>query len=257
MRKKEVPPLFAGIFNDAICQALLKYVLSLSNKDAERVSKSIISQHITTIIDFIGNNIALTEKLIKNNPLTKIACFTEDICSKAMWDRYADGYKGFAIEYDFSNYVFSICGQCDKKICPDRVHPYLFPIIYSDFRYDATEIVYYHSTLDMSSRTKSQNKIPFPDSLFWIKAFLYKDKTTYSYEKEWRFMCTCQGRMQEKFLELTGKKPTAIYYGTYLPANEREKLRSIAKDKNIKEYEMYVDNNTASYSLNYREIKFD
>lgn len=70
-------------------------------------------------------------------------------------------------------------------------------------------------------------------------------------------MCTCQGRMQEKFLELTGKKPTAIYYGTYLPANEKEKLRSIAKDKNIKEYEMYVDNNTASYSLNYREIKFD
>lgn len=36
--------------------------------------------------------------------LTKIACFTEDIRSLYMWDQYADGYKGYALEYDFRDY---------------------------------------------------------------------------------------------------------------------------------------------------------
>ena len=189
--------------------------------------------------------------------MTKIACFTEDVCSKIMWDRYADGYKGFAVEYDFSEYVFSLCAKCDKRDCLDRVHPYLFPIIYSDCRYDATEIVHYYSTLDMSQQTKSQNNIPFPDTLFWIKAFLHKDKETYVYEKEWRFMCCCENRVQENHIELTVKKPTAIYYGTYLPLEQKKKLSLIARSKGIKEYEMYVNNNTASYSLNYREIEND
>ncbi len=36
----------------------------------------------------------------RQNKETKIACLTEDVRSAHMWDRYADGYKGFALEYD-------------------------------------------------------------------------------------------------------------------------------------------------------------
>ena len=255
--KKEVPPLFTSIFNDEICQSVLENILSMSTDNIVDGVKAISTWDITPIKEFVKRSVVLTEKLIKENPMTKIACFTEDVCSKIMWDRYADGYKGFAVEYDFSEYVFSLCAKCDKRDCLDRVHPYLFPIIYSDCRYDATEIVHYYSTLDMSQQTKSQNNIPFPDTLFWIKAFLYKDKETYAYEKEWRFMCCCENRVQENHIELTVKKPTAIYYGTYLPLEQKKKLSLIARSKGIKEYEMYVNNNTASYSLNYREIEND
>lgn len=39
---------------------------------------------------------------IRSDNTTQIACFTENIRSKFMWDMYADGYKGYALEYDFS-----------------------------------------------------------------------------------------------------------------------------------------------------------
>ena len=70
-------------------------------------------------------------------------------------------------------------------------------------------------------------------------------------------MCCCANRVQENHIELPVKKPTAIYYGTYLPHEQKKELSLIARSKGIKEYEMYVNNNTASYLLNYREIEND
>ena len=55
--------------------------------------KAISTWDITPIKKFVKRSVVLTEKLIKENPMTKIACFTEDVCSKIMWDRYADGYN--------------------------------------------------------------------------------------------------------------------------------------------------------------------
>lgn len=104
--KKEVPPLFTSIFNDEICQSVLENILSMSTDNIIDGIKAISTWDITPIKKFVKRSVVLTEKLIKENPMTKIACFTEDVCSKIMWDRYADGYKGFAVEYDFSEYVF-------------------------------------------------------------------------------------------------------------------------------------------------------
>lgn len=32
-----------------------------------------------------------------------------------MWDQYADGYKGYALEYDFTNYLLQGCLACPKQ----------------------------------------------------------------------------------------------------------------------------------------------
>lgn len=58
----------------------------------------------------------------------KIACFTEGVQSKYMWDRYADGYKGFALEYDFRNCIFRY-GALGMNVN-------LFPVIYTDVKPD-------------------------------------------------------------------------------------------------------------------------
>lgn len=253
-KEKQVPSLFSCIFNEEYCQSVLENILSISETELGERIKNIQLWDVTPVQDFIKQNSALAVKVVKENPMTKIACFTEDIYAKIMWDRYADGYKGFALEYDFSNYVYSRCGQCPEKDCPNRVVPNFFPVIYSDTRYDATAIAQYYSTLNLSIRTKSENRLPFPDTLFWIKAFLYKDRETYAYEKEWRFMCCCEGQKDKDYIELEKFKLKAIYYGIRMAPEHKKILRELAKAKQIREYEMYVDNQSSSYLLNYKEI---
>ena len=61
-----------------------------------------------------------------------------------MWDQYADGYKGYALEYDFTNYLLQGCLACPKQQeCEQENKNYsnLFPVIYSEKRYDATNNV--------------------------------------------------------------------------------------------------------------------
>ena len=68
----------------------------------------------------------------RQNKATKLACFTETVTSKFMWDTYADGYTGFALEYDFRNW--RVLTKNSHAVC-------LFPIIYTSQKMDATEII--------------------------------------------------------------------------------------------------------------------
>lgn len=47
-----------------------------------------------------------------------------------MWDRYADGYKGFALEYDLRKCIF--------KYNSLGMDVNLFPVIYTELRPDVT-----------------------------------------------------------------------------------------------------------------------
>ena len=49
-------------------------------------------------------------------------------------------------------------------------------------------------------------------------------------------------------------RPTAIYYGTDIAPINRKMLHIIAKEKSIKEYQMYIDNKSYLYSMRYREV---
>ena len=67
-------------------------------------------------------------------------------------------------------------------------------------------------------------------------------------------MCCCEGQKDKDYIELEKFKPKAIYYGIRMAPEYKKILRELAKAKQIREYEMYVDNQSSSYLLNYREI---
>jgi len=104
-----------------------------------------------------------------------------------MWDRYADGYKGFALEYNFSNYVTSKCVNCSKK-CDNLIIPNLLPIVYSNKRYDVTEIANYYYTVELSRINNSENKTPFPIYYFGLKLFCIKTKKLMDMKKNGVFL---------------------------------------------------------------------
>lgn len=182
---------------------------------------------------------------IRKNKETKIACFTEDIRSAHMWDRYASGYTGFALEYDLTGPLRGKDEECPE----DQVYPALYPVIYTDSKYDATEITVWNLS-NVLYMTHGLSSVPCPDLLYLRKAFLYKDAIGYSHEREWRFMCTCAYAKDSKFLEIeTSNRLKAIYYGPYIAADIKAHLSMWAKRHKIKEYTVKMDETKKNFEL--------
>ena len=180
------------------------------------------------------------------NRETKIACFTEDIHSPYMWDRYADGYKGFALAYDLSGVLMGDSAECPEE----RVYPDLYPVIYSDSKYDATEITSWILN-NTFYRFQGLGPCPCPDMLYGVKSLLYKDAEGYRHEREWRLMCTCAYAKDSQFIEIESAQSRlkAIYYGPYIAEDKKEQLREYAKNLNIEEYIVKLDNNQKRFDL--------
>ena len=91
------------------------------------------------------------------------------------------------------------------------------------------------------------------DKLYKLKTYLYKDKSDYAHEKEWRILdlepLTDKDADKEYSSILDKGCLKAIYYGPDMESRYKEHLRTIAKAKGIKEYDVILDRNSRKYSL--------
>lgn len=197
-------------------------------------------------------NAVKQEQWARSNKATKLACFTENIKSKFMWDTYADGYSGFALEYDFRDWrLFTT--NIGRPIC-------LFPIIYSTKKIDATDIIdrlisqsfMLNSSSDEAIINKYNASFPV-DRLYWLKVYLYKDKYEYAHEKEWRLIDIDESSTQEANMDYSSIPDLgcmkAIYYGPCMEQRYKEHLSYLAQQKRIKEYDIVLNTNSRKYGL--------
>ena len=199
----------------------------------------------------LKNQIYMQEQWPRTNKATKIACFTETVKSKFMWDNYADGYKGFALEYDFRGW---------RSLSINNHAVMLFPIIYSSHKIDATEmidrlvgqnsIVFNNAPEDIKKQYETMVPI---DRLYFLKVYLYKDKAEYSHEREWRLLDIANSNAPEAnddFFEINDANSLkAIYYGPEIESRFKAHLQGIARQKRIKEYDVVLDTNSRKYDL--------
>ena len=120
----------------------------------------------------------------------------------------------------------------------------LFPIIYSDKRYDATNNLFAWVIYNIMGM-----KMMEPDKLANIKLSLHKS-TDWYYEREWRLICTLlpQERYKEDAtpIEIT---PYKIYYGKRISPENKMKLHAIAIEKGLKEYDMDIDSSSSTFKM--------
>ena len=171
-----------------------------------------------------------------------IACFSEDVKSMLMWSHYANDHKGFALEYDFS---LSIDNLIDNPL-----GKWLFPVIYSDERYDATSLITWAFLEKLGLDCGIQ------DVYGIAKMALYKSKV-WEYEKEWRIIDLSMNDIEKPIATTIVRRPMGIYYGTRIEDEKLEKLHKIAVAKGIKEFKMVVDSASKSYEMQYFPAVFD
>ena len=163
-----------------------------------------------------------------------IACFSESIDSILMWSHYADSHKGFVLEYDFRPTL----EQPIKNVG-------LFPVVYSEERFDISDYIAWAFLRIIGFPAK------MPDISASIKNALWKSGV-WAYEKEWRMIDSTPRDITDEKASAIHYKPVAIYYGRHISGDDKIRLHEVAKEKGIKEYEMYLDYSSLKYEMLYR-----
>lgn len=183
--------------------------------------------------------------------LEAIACYTELYNSMLMWTHYSSNHTGFMLEYSKENLIQTGCA--------------LFPVLYSQKRFDATKTV--NNILIQSFAPALKVDLTNPSHIAKLemmgaplKVSEYEKIITcmvkspdWRYEREWRFI-KLQDKTKEQPEYIENIKPKAIYYGIDIDAEHKKEMHKIAVEKGIKEYRMYVDYTSEEYVLKREEL---
>ena len=185
---------------------------------------------------------------------TKMVCLSESIKSPLMWAHYADNNKGFALGYNFTNNDITICSNCPNRNCNNIISASIYPIIYSDKRFNATRYGQWLVEQLVNSRFGFPTNPCYDDQFLFIKAALYKSKD-WAYENEWRIICsTANPALEGRDRYPIPKRPMAIYLGCQIPEVYRKILIHMADEKGIPKYQMCVKNYSEKYELDFDPI---
>lgn len=248
---KCLPDIFQKLFGDTFVKQMEQNLSEMTLQEIEYTALTPAS------FDQLSKKVDEAQNYLRNN--TKIACLSERIDNSLMWAHYADYHKGFALEYDFSNNSpkckCDICHIANHHNCPQRKYIKLYPVIYSDKQYDATQFVEWYIGFANAHTLNAEFSLPRPDSLYSEKVYLNKSKI-WKYECEWRLICDCRSNVGTDSMVLENNKPKAIYYGTQISPINKKILMRLCESKDIKQYEMYIDHSTDNYELKTRQIVF-
>lgn len=229
---KTLPDIVKQNFDQENISQIKNIVLSITN-DSE--IDSFVSNRRNEVMDMVDLYFPLLATFVNKRTAT-ISCFSETIKSVTMWSHYADYHKGFVLEYDLrptlSNGIPNVG---------------IYPVIYDDKRYDGTQYILWEFLRMLGV------KLPNPDTLSYIKCALHKS-SQWEYEKEWRLIdSNLRDNIISENKTWVSLKPTAIYYGTNISSDNKNRLHSIAQGKNLTEYNMYIDYAFDKYEMQYRE----
>lgn len=210
-------------------------------------------QQLSSNIDmFLESYFCNLKNEIRNR--TKMACFSENIKSPLMWAHYADNHKGFAIEYDFRGNDISQCANCRNRSCNNIKWAAIYPMIYSDTRFDATQYGKWYIEHCMKIYLGIREETVFDDEFLFTKVALHKSND-WEYEKEWRIICsTPNTATEQKDCYPIKKKPVAVYLGSQISDIHRKILTHFADANGIAIFQMYVDDYASKYELNYNPL---
>ena len=239
----KLPPILCDLYGKELTDTITDILIKSSDDDIDNFN--VFFEQSSS--EFFSNIESVIDKAIKYlRQQTHVACFSETIKSVTMWSHYAKSHTGFALEYDMRSYLTK-CDLCPKRDeCEERITTNLYPIIYSRKRYDATEFVDYYIGRSYGMSMKLY------DGLFFNKAALYKSPQ-WNYEKEWRLFLGKKNAYNQPCL-MVELKPVAIYYGNDISLINKKILSDMAKEKGIKEYQMYLDVESDEYSMKYKRV---
>ena len=210
------------------------------NIPADNVISTIKSVSSDQWVNYSTYILELTREEIQKRQLS--ICFTEQCNNEVLWLKYASNHKGFALEYKVSDdsLLFNYNGI--------QHHYFLYPIFYSNNKYNATEYAQNIAFQIMASMSNSDlrdyilNNVPV---LKWHyeRIGLIKHKC-HEHDKEWRILypIIMPSQMIINQRPKMEWKPNSVIIGLRTETSEKNLIISLAKEAGIpKIYQLRID----------------
>lgn len=172
-------------------------------------------------------------------------CFCENPYNETLWLKYAENYSGFVLKYDLECPDTFVCGK--EAACQDcilaRERPYIYPVYYSDIRYDATK---YALGIWLMGEIEKQNNMALKplhryvwESLVWeIERISLIKKKCHENDQEWRMIRPAMYE-QRSCIKM---KPCKVIIGLRTPEYKSRLIVSAAKIAGIQEiHKLYIN----------------
>ena len=165
-------------------------------------------------------------------------CFCEDPYNETLWLKYAANYSGFVQIYDMEDQNTFLCGKEDvcKNCISEKIRPNIYPVYYSDKRYDATKYAFGVLVLD-GIRRQSNPALAALDkyiysALMWEpeRISLIKKKC-HEYDQEWRMLHPIMSD-QRPCIKM---KPCKVIIGLRTTDEDSKQIIIAAKNAGIKD----------------------
>lgn len=179
--------------------------------------------------------------------------FSEEKLNEVLWLKYAENHRGFVLEYDLSNDAAFLCGTMEKCIpCPASKNRYmLYPVYYSDEKYDATDFVKCTITelaAQMVPLELKEELMKNRPNMMWQREriSLIKHKC-HEYDREWRMIYPNNFDMSNmKERPFVCWKPSSVTIGFRTDDATKNLIMALAKEADIPQiYECYINNHNA------------
>jgi hypothetical protein len=182
-------------------------------------------------------------------------CFSENGFNETLWLKYAKQHTGFVLIYDLEADDKLLCGKQSKchncKI--SRLGTPLYPIYYSDEKYDATDYARFIITQRLKEKFSENgfiNKLlPINYNSMWERerTTLIKKKC-HMYDEEWRMIFP--SKMKPPIMREW--MPSGVILGLKMDINEENLVVNLSKQAGIEHfYKSYIDVNG---DLNCQEV---
>ena len=207
-----------GIEDDGDDITLTKLIYQLQRpEDAENATK--MDEDLAKANKEMGQSI---------DNMFRVGCLCTDYKNRLMWSHYADGHKGFCIEYDFS---------CDSKMLSELL---ILPVIYSNERPKFPWNV-------ALAKDKESEEVKNVGARTMIRSLLTKDEA-WSYEDEWRIISLASSGTDN----IRMPPVSCIYIGALCSQDNSKKLVELANNLNVPIKQMVV--NRGEYKLHAQEV---
>ena len=172
-------------------------------------------------------------------------CFCENPYNETLWLKYAANYTGFAQVYDMESDSTFMCGK--ENVCKNCtsaiIRPNIYPVYYSDIRYDATRYAIGILVLDwirVQSNTalESLNQLVFSSLMWEPERISLIKKSCHEFDQEWRMIHPIMST-QRPCIKM---KPSKVIIGLRTPDYESRLIVSAAVNAGIKKiHKLYIN----------------
>lgn len=243
--------LLASIFRD-LDEGMVSYLdakvndpvsfINGSNKDIILKLSQDPQCRATILADILKIMDSIKDGLLTNS---KTICFCEDHLSTLMWSHYADYHKGFVLAYEKDALKQATCRNKDGETIPstlklDKIRYQMQMRDYGEFFYEYLPTIY-------------KGVPPVLYSRFLVEMLFTKTKE-WEYEKEWR-LCSVPGDFTRPDpVDCLSIRPWAVFLGAKMPAKQKWQLYNIAKKKGIAVFEVWPNNLSPEFRLNFQKV---